>query len=179
MSDLTKRMRDALRAAQREARTDPLTGLGNRRAWDEAVERRTRCGDRFCVLLFDVANLKAANARLGHWSADELLKRVAIVLRAGDVNVRLGGDEFGVVVSASRSDAENMRDRIEAAVGRFPLAEGVSLFIVGEVLEWTPGADLLELLTDTDKRVEARKLTRKAFMGECLTREAALAAVNQ
>lgn len=115
-------------AAQRdrfalEARTDQLTGLGNRVAWEKTMSieqaRRTR-HPRPCVLLaLDLDRLKATNDSHGHAAGDELLAGTADILRAvlrsGDVIARVGGDEFAAFLpEADASAAEEVRARIVA-----------------------------------------------------------------
>ncbi|MFN0051492.1 MAG: GGDEF domain-containing protein [Planctomycetales bacterium] len=96
----------AIQNALREARTDPLTGVGNRAAFEEGLAalcedfRR----DQFpcALLLLDIDGLKAINDRLGHAAGDEALARLARELRAQcrgtDLVARLGGDEFAVLL---------------------------------------------------------------------------------
>lgn len=100
---------------QREARTDPLTALGNRLAWDEAIGAAESNGTPTALLAFDVNGLKQTNDTLGHAFSDRLLRGAAAVLRDAtrdaDLVARLGGDEFGVLLyggdeaSACRSGA--------------------------------------------------------------------------
>lgn len=99
----------ATRAAarlEREALVDPLTGLGNRRAFDRdlaaAVARAARHGERFCVVMLDVDDLKRVNDTFGHPAGDDLLRHLArrlrTSLRTEDRAYRLGGDEFAVIL---------------------------------------------------------------------------------
>jgi len=82
------------------ARTDPLTGLANRRAFEQALEQRlaTAAPETFAVLMLDVDGLKQVNDARGHAAGDAVLKRVAAVLssdlRETDLATRWGGDEF-------------------------------------------------------------------------------------
>ncbi|MCB0866548.1 MAG: diguanylate cyclase [Solirubrobacterales bacterium] len=97
---------ELMQSLARLARTDPLTGLLNRRSWDEIlaseVTRAGRTGRPFAVLMIDVDDLKSVNDRGGHPAGDRLLKAAAsafrAVLREGDNVARLGGDEFGVLL---------------------------------------------------------------------------------
>ena len=92
------------REMMRQARTDPLTGLLNRRAFREEVLRHTDRADRDGVpstLMFvDLDHFKAVNDRLGHEAGDQVLLRTAAVLRdivrPADLVARLGGDEFAL-----------------------------------------------------------------------------------
>jgi diguanylate cyclase (GGDEF)-like protein len=94
------------------ARTDPLTGLGNRRAYDEIFEvelaRADRTGEPLSLVIGDVDHFKGVNDQLGHPTGDEVLRRVAALLeqsaRRVDVVVRLGGEEFALLLPAT--DAE-------------------------------------------------------------------------
>jgi diguanylate cyclase (GGDEF)-like protein len=106
-----------------EARTDELTGLANRIAWTEALarERKRRSRYRRPVVLMsvDVDRLKEVNDRFGHDAGDELLRAAAAVLvhslRDTDLVARIGGDEFGVLLPETSTEAmEAVIARIEA-----------------------------------------------------------------
>ena len=89
-----------------QALTDPLTGLPNRRAWDEAIaERMAAAASRFqrlCVAIFDLDFFKQVNDQCGHTVGDEVLRSVGQAfrhhLRHEDFVARLGGDEFGLLL---------------------------------------------------------------------------------
>lgn len=89
------------------ATADGLTGLSNRRAFDEALEtewrRATRTRKPLSLLIVDVDSFKAFNDRYGHLAGDDCLRRVAGMLaltvrRAGDVAARYGGEEFAILL---------------------------------------------------------------------------------
>jgi diguanylate cyclase (GGDEF)-like protein len=96
----------ALEAAQREARTDSLTGLANRKGFDEhltllsAIARRYKVG--LALALFDLDGLKQINDRLGHAAGDAALVHFARILRSSsresDFVSRIGGDEFALLL---------------------------------------------------------------------------------
>ncbi len=108
--DVERLQRDG-QAAWLVARRDPLTGLGNRRALDEAMgEVGSVAGDRrqHTLLLLDLDDFKGVNDDHGHAVGDAVLCRVGEVLRAhardGDLVVRLGGDEFVVLAVGAGPD---------------------------------------------------------------------------
>lgn len=112
------RLAQALRRNERlqlEAMTDALTGLLNRRAWDQLLAREEdRCrryGHAAAVFVVDLDRLKGVNDRQGHAAGDALIVAAAQTLQAVtrefDVVARLGGDEFGIV--AVECDAWNAR----------------------------------------------------------------------
>jgi diguanylate cyclase (GGDEF)-like protein len=114
-----------LETARREADTDSLTGLLNRRGWDRYLEKEEdrfrRFGDAACVLVLDLDYLKIVNDTKGHDAGDRYIREAArvmsAVLRPGDVLARLGGDEFGIVaVGAGTTQAERMIGRMQQAL---------------------------------------------------------------
>jgi len=111
--------------AELDALTDPLTGVGNRRAWDRLLDaeeaRCRRYGSVASLVAVDLDELKRVNDRQGHHAGDRLLRRTAQVIdstrRAADVVARLGGDEFGVLaVECDAPAAEVLADRLRGAL---------------------------------------------------------------
>ena len=120
-------LRNALRYREAclEARRDPLTGVLNRGAMDEVLQRQLllaeRHGEPFSLLILDLDNFKQINDRYGHAKGDEVLRRVAGILQAvcrgSDPVFRYAGDEF--VVAMHRADHEGgrcMAERLRHAV---------------------------------------------------------------
>ncbi len=107
-----------------DALTDPLTGLPNRRAWDQAVEQRLAAATslrRLCLAIFDLDHFKRINDAHGHAVGDEVLRvsgrAVRDGLRQDDFMARLGGDEFGLLLWVADADtAATVVDRVRAAV---------------------------------------------------------------
>ncbi len=106
---------------EKDARTDPLTSLLNRRGFEERIdtekERSNRYGHPFVVAYIDMDNLKEINDSQGHGAGDEALISLARNIerncRAIDFAARLGGDEFIIVFpETSESDAEIIIERI-------------------------------------------------------------------
>jgi diguanylate cyclase (GGDEF)-like protein/PAS domain S-box-containing protein len=114
------------------SRTDPLTGLLNRRAFFDELQRRLarlEHGTRPAVLLFvDMDNFKLVNDRLGHRAGDEAIRRLCDILRAearaGDLAARLGGDEFALWIEGldGRAGSERAAALLRAAQALKPLS---------------------------------------------------------
>ena len=123
-----------LRRLARMALVDPLTGVGNRRAFDNdlgaELAHAARHGGHVTLAVIDVDGLKAVNDRLGHPAGDDLLRRTAGALRAaarrGDRAYRLGGDEFAVILrDAVLVDPDALRSRLEGS-GAPPVSVGTA-----------------------------------------------------
>lgn len=107
-----------------EACTDHLTGLSNRRAWDQALhERIGAVSDMHCLCLaiFDLDHFKQINDHFGHASGDAVLQSVAMTicdeLRQGDFVARIGGDEFGLLIWVSYPEmATTVIERVRASL---------------------------------------------------------------
>jgi diguanylate cyclase (GGDEF)-like protein len=103
------------------ARTDPLTGVPNRRVWEEELprelERARRTGTGVCVAMIDLDNFKAYNDRFGHQAGDLVLKEAASAWRAEvrstDLLARYGGEEFVLLLPAcALDDAVRLVERL-------------------------------------------------------------------
>ncbi|MFL5642511.1 MAG: diguanylate cyclase [Chloroflexota bacterium] len=118
------------RAAEAKASTDALTGLPNRRYFDEfcgLLARRRRSGDAVGVLMIDIDRFKLLNDTHGHTTGDEVLRAVggAIVsaVREDDVPARYGGEEFVVLLRNPSPDvALDVGERVRSAVAALDLA---------------------------------------------------------
>ena len=118
----------ANQALQSLSYVDALTGISNRRHFDELLDqewrRALRDDSSVCVILIDVDLFKSFNDTYGHQTGDECLKQVAVEVtgalrRGGDEAARYGGEEFGAVLSRTETAggmvvAEDMRQRVEA-----------------------------------------------------------------
>jgi diguanylate cyclase (GGDEF)-like protein len=115
---------EQVRVLTRLARTDPLTGLANRRGWDEQLARELararRSGEALSVVLLDLDDFKAFNDAHGHQAGDRLLLEAAAAwngqLRDVDTLCRWGGDEFAVLLPAcTRAQADEVIARLGPA----------------------------------------------------------------
>ena len=107
------------------ARTDPLTGLGNRRHFDERLrdelDRTDTDAGLLSLVLIDLDRLKAVNDRLGHEAGDKLLRAVAACLRQGGEAFRFGGDEFAILLPGRT--AQDAGEVVRAVRERFANVE--------------------------------------------------------
>ena len=110
---------------QETARTDDLTGLPNRRAWDEELPRELARAARdarpVCVAMLDLDRFKRFNDHRGHQAGDRLLKQAASawssLLRASDMLARYGGEEFSLLLpGCTIDDAQRLVGRLRAAM---------------------------------------------------------------
>ena len=126
-------------AAMRLAKTDPLTGLGNHRAFHEALATLAvqSGGDEIALCLIDVDGFKQINDRYGHQTGDEVLVLLAALIREDGQAYRLGGDEFAIVIPNATADeasriAKAMVERVgeqrHAWGGTVTISAGVAIF---------------------------------------------------
>jgi diguanylate cyclase (GGDEF)-like protein len=127
-----------LKAVQKLALTDVLTGLPNRRAFEQVLEREVEKTRRshalFALLILDVDHFKLINDRHGHAAGDEALKAVARILvatsRKIDFPTRLGGDEFAVLLpDTAEGDAPFVVRRIQRALDDYNQTAAIPLSI--------------------------------------------------
>ena len=108
-----------------QARHDPLTGLANRRAFEERIEQAVRAhrrsGDQITLFYIDLDHFKAVNDSCGHAAGDKLLGELGVLLkgrlRAEDEVFRIGGDEFAAILRGCGSeDARRIAEGLCAAI---------------------------------------------------------------
>jgi diguanylate cyclase (GGDEF)-like protein len=131
-----------------EVRTDPLTGVSNRRAMDESFNNlfamKSRYHTSFSIILFDIDYFKEVNDKQGHLYGDDILRELANVfddsVRETDLVARFGGEEFVLLLPQTDLDgATLLGERIRAVVEakmRVTISGGVAQVIDGD----TPGS---------------------------------------
>ena len=154
-----------LERVKREAMTDGLTGISNRKAFDQRIElirqRAEENGESFTLLLLDIDHFKGFNDNYGHQVGDQVLRLVAKTLTDGikgrDTAARYGGEEFVIILPDSNIQAgvvvgDNLRKALEMkeivnrangeALGRITMSVGVA--------EYQPGESVEELISRAD-----------------------------
>jgi diguanylate cyclase (GGDEF)-like protein len=144
--------------------TDPLTGLGNRRALGRdlpvALKRADRQGGPLALLYMDVDQLKHINDRFGHAAGDETLRALGAVLRScsrvgTDVAYRVGGDEFVMTLVTDGKGAELLAERVKREFhARSPRGSQLSLGVV----VWDGRMSAGQLLDEADSRMYESRL---------------------
>ncbi len=126
VAERTRQLQALVARLETDSRTDPLTGLANRRHFEERLEeeasRARRHGTPLALVMIDIDHFKAVNDRHGHEAGDRVLEGVADGLRQhfrdGDLVCRLGGEEF--VLLLPHADAEGARARLEGLMTALP-----------------------------------------------------------
>lgn len=167
LGQANRHLREANRQLERLSHRDGLTGIANRRRFDEALAlewgRALRHGYSLALLLLDIDDFKSYNDSYGHLAGDDALRQVARALnealgRAEDCVARYGGEEFAVLLPQSTlADAEPVAAHVAQAVARLALPHAASraapyLTVSIGVAALIPqvGLDALALVTRAD-----------------------------
>jgi diguanylate cyclase (GGDEF)-like protein len=170
------RLHELYESAREAALRDSLTGLGNHRAFQEAVARMVegarRSGTAFSLVLIDIDEFKRINDTKGHATGDQLLAEVGAIIsttiRHTDAAYRVGGDEFaillphtdagGAVVLARRLLARGLEDRV-AGLYRWPISFSAGVTACPEL-----GTTRLELTAQADAALYRGKRTGRTVV---------------
>jgi diguanylate cyclase (GGDEF)-like protein len=160
---------DDFKKLQVNAATDPLTGLHNRRFFDESCEkelnRAKRYGHTLAFVLLDLHKLKEVNDQRGHLEGDAILQMAATTLRktlrASDTAFRIGGDEFALLLPVTDSEqattlCRRIRSQYETELRPLRLGVGVTLDF-GVAVYPQDGDQQRALLSLADERLYALK----------------------
>src|SRR4051812_10381662 len=176
---LKARLVEAERHQRAMAHQDPLTGLANRRAFEQALAAvlagaagdrgdARRAGDaapRFALPLADVDWFKQVNDRFGHTIGDRVLRELAAhasaEVRDSDCLARIGGDEFALVACrAGREVADRLAEAVRAAGARVDAGDGPVSLTVSAAVFPEDGSDRLGLMRRLDRDLHAMKDAR-------------------
>ncbi|HMC93354.1 MAG TPA: GGDEF domain-containing protein [Polyangia bacterium] len=153
---------------------DPLTGLWNRRFFEERLReelsrsQRAGVGRRFSVMIVDIDDFKQVNDRDGHAAGDAVLKEVGEFLiahlRTHDVACRTGGDEFGILLpDLSAEDSGHLVERLRAARAAANAGRQMPILLSLGTASWPEAGDSIDaLLGHADQAMYADKRRRKA-----------------
>lgn len=165
------------------AAKDSLTGLANRRTFDETlaaeVRRASRAGSPLSLLMIDVDCFKSFNDTYGHHHGDDCLRTVAATIqgavkRAGDTAARYGGEEFSVILpDTDQNGAEIIAERIRRAVESLALEHrastvgGVVTISLGAATAARDGLDAGELIKTADASLYGSKRSGRNRVTAC------------
>jgi len=165
---------EELKKLQINAATDPLTGLYNRRLFDEYCEkelnRAKRYGQHLAIAILDLHRLKEVNDRHGHLRGDYILQLAATMLRntlrAADFAFRIGGDEFALLLPQTDTEqavtlCRRVRSLYEGEVAPLRLEVGVTLDF-GVAVHPQDGDQKSDLLRTADERLYELKRSGRA-----------------
>jgi diguanylate cyclase (GGDEF)-like protein len=160
---LQARVDEATQQLSWQAHHDPLTGLANRRRFEQAIDELMayglRSGDHAALCFIDLDHFKRVNDSCGHSAGDALLKDVANIIsgqvREDDLVCRMGGDEFAVILRKCPMDhARVVAESIRAAVAEYRLSCDGKVFAVGTSIGLVPliggGYSMLEITQAAD-----------------------------
>lgn len=137
---LQSRIEAATAQLAHQAQHDPLTGLPNRRMFEERLEESIaasrRAGDHGALCFIDLDRFKIVNDTCGHAAGDDLLCRIARLIRQRvreqDIVCRVGGDEFALILrGCSRADALRIAEHLREGVAAFRFSWGERRFSIG------------------------------------------------
>lgn len=169
-------MRRDLEIARREALTDPLTGLANRKAFDQEVKRLIMMANEseeaytFSIILLDIDHFKSFNDNFGHQIGDQVLKLVARTIKESvkgrDIVVRFGGEEFVALLPETNIQggmriAEILRQEVEKkeVINRTTGKKLAKITLSAGVTEYNGSEDEEDLIQRVDKALYKAKNT--------------------
>lgn len=151
---------------QRQAETDALTGVANRRTFESALERElsraARNGEQLTLAMFDIDHFKNLNDTYGHQAGDEVLKKVAAALieasRDFDTPARYGGEEFAVILpSCSTRESLAVAERLRKSISEIEDAPIDITASAGVASFPTHGGDMDALIKAADEALYESK----------------------
>ncbi len=169
---------EELKRLRHNASTDPLTGLNNRRIFEEhlrrEINRASRYESSFALLSIDLRRFKSVNDSFGHAAGDEILRSVGRAsletIRASDIACRVGGDEFAILLPrAQRASAEMLGERIARRFEEYARAIAPASTVgvdFGIAIYPDDGEDWVSLFAAADKTLYTRKQRAHKLMAK-------------
>jgi len=170
-------LREALENASNLADRDTLCPIFNRRAFEREVSREISLSERYgtplSLVFIDLDRFKLVNDQFGHATGDRVIQHVAETLvehvRQSDIVGRLGGDEFGVVLThADLPDAQQKAEALEVLISSISVRdvedtdlEPVQLGASCGAVLWQRGRDAASLIAEADETMFRRKNEKK------------------
>ncbi|AWF83544.1 GGDEF domain-containing protein [Microbulbifer sp. A4B17] len=175
----TQELEHAKTKAEREARTDPLTGIFNRRCFFEEASKQVKMAINnripLCVLMLDIDDFKSVNDVHGHLIGDQALCATARVIsqhvRDVDIFGRIGGEEFALVLSADIEGAMAVANRIHRDIAKIVIksAVGQAQFTASiGIANLQEREDILELIRRADAALYQAKRSGRNRIVECV-----------
>jgi two-component system, cell cycle response regulator len=176
-TEISHKLRSDLNIAVTQAMTDTLTQLYNRNYFNINVEREIaaakRYGRLFSLLMLDIDYFKSINDTFGHLAGDSVLKELGVILkdkvRAGDIAVRYGGEEFVLLlqetgIKGALTAAENIRRKVEQH--HFSNIQDAMITVSIGVADYNPAdGDMDTIITKADRALyEAKQAGRNRVM---------------
>jgi diguanylate cyclase (GGDEF)-like protein len=156
----------SFREARQLADLDALTGLHNRRYFHETLAREVARAHRYnrhlALIIFDLDDFKAINDRIGHLAGDSVLaeaaERIREVVRSADIECRVGGDEFAVILPESTlGDADQLYSRLRTALSARPVGQAGPLTMSAGMAELQPDDDAIAFFQRADHALYGAK----------------------
>ena len=165
---VVSQVEDPVMRLRRMALQDPLTGLLNRRSLEELGLVRSRVHHDYTVVMIDCDGFKSINDRFGHQAGDHILKMLARILRnetrACDLAIRMGGDEFALVLEGvSSEETRHILDRVKDNFERQVKDAGYECSISAGIAETDPALELEEMLRRADEAMYRNKSRRSTI----------------
>ena len=167
-------LRQNLESVRRESLTDPLTGIPNRKAFDnelqKSIDRAAKHDEPVCLVMCDIDHFKVFNDTWGHQTGDQVLRLVANCIsenvKGRDTAARYGGEEFAIILPQTLlGDAVNLADQFRTKVESKKLVKKSTGDILGAitislgVAVYAPGETGIELTARADSCLYAAKRT--------------------